>query len=146
MDWKPEENNSQTNNRQESQSAIQIKCNNQEMRRNRIIDTLNSQISKYTDVRKIISRITRNNSILIIKSDTDANTEFLLKFIEDIDLLKDKIEIILKSNDLRKIIITGIPTTTHTKNLLEQIQKQQNPNIPTTIHKNYKLKETWSTT
>lgn len=111
--------------------------------------TKNTQLST-NDIRKILTRETKENSInkqiycgttkdnntLIIKTTKDEDTNKLLEIIENITSLKEAIETTYKSNNIKKIIILGIPTELTEEEIVKHIESQYKLEIPVAVNKN----------
>lgn len=110
-----------------SKSAILLKVIKPEISLFKIQEKLNTELNKYEEHPIINTKISRKNNLLIINSTTEDETDALLKFIETMEDIKDQVEITIKSEDLRKIILLGIPRTKTQSQVISQI-KQKHPN------------------
>lgn len=93
-----------------SKSAILVtRQKNTNMSLNDIRIKLTRETRDKVEFRQIHCELAKNKNTLIIKTFSDETTEKLLDTIEKIESLKDVIDVTLKSADLRKLIILGIP-------------------------------------
>lgn len=84
-------------------------------------------------MQNIFCGIARDRNTLIIKAETDKETDEILKAIENIETLKEAIEIEIKTENTKKIIILGIPQIIDEEKVKNQI-KQNIGNSTTKIN------------
>lgn len=124
-----------------SKSAVLIERTNTKMSLNEIRTILTRETRGKTKVKDILCRPARDGNTLIIKGQTEDETQELLKAIEEVQSLKDSITITIKSSNLKKIIILGIPKEFEHEKIREEIQKQYTTETPINIVKDPKIRE-----
>lgn len=116
-----------------SKSAILVRRINTSLTLNNLRTILTRETKDKTTVQNVFCGIARDKNTLIIKAETDTETEEILKAIENIETLKEAIEITIKYENTKKIIILGIPQTIDEENIKNQI-KQNLGSITTDIN------------
>lgn len=117
-----------------SNSAILMKITSKELTIAQLKEILNERLLDEMDVPALYCRLARQRNTLILQSNSDENTEKLLKIIENFSDLKEKTEITYKLIKNRRIIITGIPSSVSTTTITKFI-KEQTTITNTTIEK-----------
>lgn len=112
---------SQQNN--ESDSAILIRKLNKETTLKQIQETINSHLLEVQLPFAIHSRLSRNRDTIIIKTNTNEHTDELLKSLEQIKELQDLVEITYKEEHIVKLIITGIPEVANKDKLIQDLRE-----------------------
>lgn len=92
-----------------SKSAILLKILNKDWNMGKLQELLNKKLQKNLELPPITSKLNKKKDIMILKSSTEDYILSLLKFLENIDLLKDSIELAYSANKNRRLIILGIP-------------------------------------
>lgn len=85
-----------------SKSAILVKRINTSLTLNNLRTILTRETRDKTTVQNIFCDIARDRNTLIIKAETEAETNEILKAIENIETLKDAIEITYKAENTKK--------------------------------------------
>lgn len=86
----------------------------------------------------ILCELARDRNTLIIKTKSDETTHKLLEIIEDIASLKDIIDITLKSANLKKLIILGIPADITKEEIIQDLNENFKKEYPVNIYKEIK--------
>lgn len=84
---------------------------------------------------QIYCELARDRNTLVIKTHNDEATQKLLEAIENINSLRDIMEITFKSMNLRKIILLGIPTEYDPEEVIQQLQEKYITEIPISLSK-----------
>lgn len=93
-----------------SKSAILLKILNKDWNMGKLQELLNKKLQKNLELPPITSKLNfKKKDIMILKSSTEDYILSLLNFLENIDLLKDNIELVYSANKNRRLIILGIP-------------------------------------
>lgn len=113
-----EEQDDKDHGKQQSDSAILINKINKQTTIFQVKELINDTINNEQQVPPIFCRTSMNNKLLILQSDTDENTMQLLHIIEKYPQITEIAELTYKLYNQQKIIITGIPTSTSTSNII----------------------------
>lgn len=100
-----------------------------------IRNLLNTETKNIPDLPKIYCETARDRNTLIIRSNSEENTEKTLRIIEGIERLKDITELTYKTINFKKIIVLGIPLFTQPEEVTEKILKDYDREIPIAVHK-----------
>lgn len=118
-----------------SKSAVLIQRTTTKLSLNDIRTILTREARGKTMIKDILCRPARDGNTLIIKGQTEEETQELLKIIETVQTLKDSITITIKTTNIKKIIILGIPIDINHEDILKDLQKQYKPETPIEILK-----------
>lgn len=118
-----------------SNSALIMKLTSKNLSIIQLKEILNDRLLGETDVPALYCKLARQRNTLILQSDSDENTEKLLRIIENYSDIKQRTEITYKLIKNTRIIITGIPSSVSTSTITNFI-KEQTTITNITIEKN----------
>lgn len=110
-------------NNAESDSALLIRIIDKDLSFEELQIIMNSHLLEEKIKYPIITRFSRNKEQLIIKTNTNTNTDKLLKILENIKELYERIELTFKDTQMVKLIITGIPLMADHGKILKEIKE-----------------------
>lgn len=98
-------------------------------------DSLNEKLSQEKDVPYINCRKARQQNTLILKSNTEDNTEQLLRLIENHPEIMSSVELTIMTTNQRRLLITGIPLSVTPENMVTRLKESSIPNDNIQIEK-----------
>lgn len=107
-----------------SNSALILKITSKNITITKLKETLNERLLSENNVPPLFCKNARQRNTLILQSDSEENTEKLLRLIENYSDIKQQIEITYKLTKNSKVIITGIPKTVSSSTIINYITEQ----------------------
>lgn len=119
-----------------SKAAILIRRRqNTTITQNNMRKILTRETKTIVKEQQIYCELARDRNTLVIKTHNDEETHKLLEAIENINSLRDIMEITYKSMNLRKIIILDIPTEYDPQEMIQQLQEKYITEVPISLSK-----------
>lgn len=115
----------QKNPTQYSESALLLKKTVQtKLSLNDIRTILNKETKSIPQLPRVYCEPARDKETLIIKGETEDDTNTILKIIENIEPIKKITELTFKAHNNKKLIILGIPKIIEVEEVLDKIKHQ----------------------
>lgn len=124
-----------------SRSAVLIKRRaDSKISINSLRNLLNKETMNIPSLPKIHCDTSRDRETLIVRTESEEDTDRVLRAIEEISQLKELADITIKSSDNRKVIILGIPDMVQPEEVVTAIQNTAGQDLSIDIQKVLKRK------